>query len=113
MRSLLKLLVTLILLGTAAQQGWLQAGTRFVADLFGSHPGLVPYSLGVTGAVAEGVGRFTWIGLSATIRNLPDPWFTLAILTAGVMATILLVTFLRTAIRTTLRVSGWLKDVWV
>ncbi|MDO9708474.1 hypothetical protein [Paracraurococcus lichenis] len=113
MRSLLKLLVTLIVLGTAVQQGWLQAGTRFVAGLFGANPALVGEG-GMDGlAIVQGLGPLMWMSLSGTLRNLPDPWYTLAVMTAGIVAVVLVVGILRTAFRATIRVTGWLRDVWV
>lgn len=127
MRSLLKLLLVVILLGTAMQQGWLQAGTRFVASIFGAHAALTPdggldgmvVARGVgqaalgAGEVAYGAGGLTLGAMVQVIGALPDPWFTLSLMIIGTIALVLLVTLIRAAYRTSLWLSGRLRDVWV
>jgi hypothetical protein len=107
MRSFVRLLVTVILLGAAIQQGWPQAGARLVGLLFGAHPALAPEA-GVAGLVDGTIGS-----LAGTIRSLPDPWFTLAVMIAGVIGVILLVSVVRTAVNGMIRFNGWLRDLSV
>src|SRR3954469_484619 len=83
MRSFVRFLLTVIAFGAAIQQGWLQAGARMVGQLFGAHPELVPES-GLDGLANGTIGSF-----AGTIRSLPDPWYTLTVMTAGIIGVVL------------------------
>jgi hypothetical protein len=109
MRSLLKLLIVTHLLGTAVQQGWLQAGARQAAVLLGGPPGLDP-AVGVDALVTL---RAILGGLAGRVASLPDPWHGLALAVGGMLALLLLASAVRVAVRTTIRLSGWLRDTWV
>ena|SRR5690349_1617245 len=103
MRSLLRLLIAVIVPGAAIQQGWLQAGTRLLGTALG-----IP---GGPGGEVDGMGVLR--GLAGFVQGLPDPWYTLVLMTGGAAVAVFLVSLIRTAVRTTTRLSGWLRDVSV
>ena len=105
MRSLIRLLIVVLLLGTAVQQGWLQSGTRFVTALLGGPAGQDP------GGEVDGLALAR--GLAGSIGSLPDPWYTLALMIGGVVGIVFLVSLLRGVVRTMTRLSGWVRDVSV
>jgi hypothetical protein len=102
MRSLIRLLVTVILVGTALQQGWLQAAIGF----FIGH-------LGGPAASTEPLPRIDVTGLFGrlgdAVATLPDPWYSLALMTAVVLAA----SVINGLVRATLRLTGWLRDASV
>ncbi len=105
MRSLLRLLVTILLLGAAIQQGWLQAGTRFVVETLGGPAAQDPIprldALGLLGRVA------------GAVSTLPDPWYTLALMVAGIIALVFAASVVSGMVRATTRLSGWVRDAFV
>ena len=81
MRSLLRLLVTVILLGAAMQQGWLQAAIGLVGLNVSAVPSPRMEPLPRVAGLVDG----TIGSLAGTIRRrLPDPWYSLALMIAGV-----------------------------
>jgi len=106
MRSLIRLLVTVVLLGTALQQGWLQAAIGFVTG-----------HLGGPAAATEPLPRIDVTGLFGrlgdAVATLPDPWYSLALMTGGIIAVVLAASVINGLVRATLRVTGWLRDASV
>jgi hypothetical protein len=106
MRSLLRLLVTVLLLGTAMQQGWLQAAIGFVTE-----------HLGGPAATMEPLPRIDVTGLFGrlgdAVATLPDPWYSLALMICGIIALIFAASVINGLVRATLRLTGWLRDAFV
>jgi hypothetical protein len=105
MKTLVRLLLAVVVLGTAVQQGWLQAGTRFAAETLGRP------------AAAEQLAQLNGMALLSrlvgVISNLPNPWYSLALMIGGIMILVLAVSLIGSLIRATLRFSGWLRDAFV
>lgn len=104
MRSLLRLLIAFLLLGTAIQQGWLQAGTRFVTA-----------ALGGPGTSAD-VGHLDVMlpvrSLLAAVGTLPDPWYSLVVTTCGIIVLVFLGSVISRLVCAASRLAGWVRDVW-
>jgi hypothetical protein len=105
MKTLVRLLLAVVVLGTAVQQGWLQAGTRFLAEQLGG------------AAAAEQPGPLTGMAmlsrLAGMVGSLPDPWYSLALMVGGIIVLVFAVSLIGGVIRATLRLSGWLRDAFV
>jgi hypothetical protein len=105
MPSLLRLLVTLLLLGAAMQQGWLQAAIGFVTE-----------QLGGPAAATDPLPQVDAMGLlrrlSEAVAGLPEPWHSVALMTGGMIALILAVSVVTGLGRATLRLAGWLRDAF-
>ena len=76
MRSLLRLLVTVLILGTAVQQGWLQAAIGFVTERLGG-PAAAQDPL----PQVDGLALLRRLG--DMVAGLPDPWYSLALMIGG------------------------------
>jgi hypothetical protein len=106
MRSLFRLFVTVLLLGTTMQLGWLQAAIGFVTE-----------HLGGPGAVTDPLPRVDATGLlrrlGEAVAGLPDPWYSLALMIGGIVALILAAAVINGLVRAKLRLTGWLRDASV
>jgi hypothetical protein len=106
MRSLFRLLVTVLLLGTAMQQGWLQAATGFAIEHLGGPAAAQDPLPPLDGmALAKRLGD--------AVAALPDPWYSLALMIGGIIALVFVASVLGGLIRATLRLTGWLRDAFV
>ena len=106
MRSLVRLLVTLLLLGTAMQQGWLQAAIGFVTEQLGG-----PVSAADPLPRVDAMGLLRRLG--EAVAGLPDPWYSLALMIGGLIALVFAASVVTGLVRAALRVSGWLRDAFV
>jgi hypothetical protein len=106
MRSLLRLLVTVLLLGTAMQQGWLQVAIGFVTEHLGG-----PVATMEPLPQVDVMALFRRLG--DAVATLPDPWYSLALMVCGIIALILAASVINGLVRATLRVTGWLRDAFV
>ena len=106
MRSLLRLLIAVIVLGSAVQQGWLQAATGFVVE-----------SLGGPAAAADPVARLDLAlllrRLAGAVVNLPDPWYSLAFMIGAIIGLVFAATIIGGVVRGATRLTGWLRDALV
>ncbi|TDH63654.1 hypothetical protein E2C06_04835 [Dankookia rubra] len=82
MRSRVRLLFLILLLGSATQQGWLQAVLGFITDHLGG-PGATAQPL----PQVDLVGLFRRLGQAAA--GLPDPWYDLAVVAGGIIGLVL------------------------
>ncbi|MFC7473831.1 hypothetical protein ACFQS7_05665 [Dankookia sp. GCM10030260] len=105
MKALVRLLLCVLLLGTAVQQGWLHAGTRLVVETLGGPAALEPQ--------ATLDGMLLLRRLTGAIGILPDPWYSLAMMVLGSIALVLAVSVIGGCRRIATRFSGWLRDASV
>lgn len=102
MRALPRLLITALLLGTAMQQGWLPGAIGFVVERLGgpaASAGPLP-SVDAAGLVRR---------LGAAVAGLPDPWYSLALMTAGIVGLVLAAPVVSGLARAAARLTGWLR----
>ena len=93
MRSLFRLLVTVLLLGTAMQLGWLQAAIGFVTDISAVPAPYDPLPpVDATGLLRR---------LGEAVAGLPDPWYSLALMIGGIVALILAASVINGLVRAT------------
>jgi hypothetical protein len=103
MGSLLKLLVLVVLVGVAVQQRWFDTLLGLSKEVAASPE-------------AETVGWAAMSGLSAAIdalRNLPEPWSTIAILIGGFAAVAAVLSIAASIVYAVVRLVGWLRDILV
>lgn len=106
MRALLRLLLTLGVLGTALHYGWLQAAIGFASEQLGGPAGSLDPLPPVDAIVLlQRLGR--------VVIGLPDPWYSLALMAGGIVALILAAGLISGLVRIGLRLSGWLRDAFV
>src|SRR6476619_7533106 len=91
MTALAKLLFLVLVLGTAMQRGWLQAGTGYVVAALGGPVVLEPQ------APLEGVVLLR--RLARTAGDLPDPWYSLMMMALGGIALVLAIAITRGLVR--------------
>jgi uncharacterized membrane protein len=101
MASLVRILAVIALLGGAIQLGWLQAGSRFVSSVLG-------LPVVDRGGTLDGMALLR--GLAGLVQALPDSWYSLALMTGGIAALILLVSLLKALVRAAHRLSGRVHD---
>lgn len=106
MRSLLRILIAVLLLGSAVQQGSLQAAIGFVVE-----------RLGGPVAAADAEARLDILALlrrvADAVATLPDPWHSLALMIGGIIGLTFAATIAGGLVRVTRRLSGWLRDAFV
>lgn len=105
MRSLVRLLV-LVVLGTALQQGWLQAALGFITERLGG-PGATAQPL----PQVDLVGLFRRLGQVAA--GLPDPWYSLALLIGGIVGLVLAAAVINALVGLFARLGGWRRGASV
>ena len=101
MRSLARLLLVVLVLGTAIRQEWFAAGLARLARGLG---------LPMADPIGDPGILHVLVGL---VRALPEPWHMLVLVPGAMLGVFAAVFVIRAVVGAALRVTGWVRDVTV